>query len=79
MTAKSSAESSWDCIPILLKPREAAAILRISTHALSEWRASRRCPLRFVRFGRSIRYRQDDVLRFIESCSVGGKPSKEIA
>lgn len=55
------------CIPRLLKPSEAARALRISEDTLSNWRYLPHCPLRFIRLGRSVRYREDDIIKFLES------------
>jgi len=50
----------------LLNPREAAKKLRTSYGVLAVWRCTRRHPLRFVRLGRRIFYRPEDLQKFIE-------------
>jgi len=54
----------------LLTPDEAAAILRVSTGTLAVWRCTQRYPLRFIKIGRSVRYRRADVDAFIEKGGV---------
>ena len=54
----------------LLTPREAAAILRVSKETLNVWRCTRRYPLPFVKIGRSVRYRQADIERFIRDRTI---------
>lgn len=48
----------------LLTPAETAAILRISLGTLANWRTRHPCPLPFVKLGRLVRYRRDDVDSF---------------
>ena len=50
----------------LLTPREAAVKLRTTCGTLAVWRCTRRKPLRFVRLGRKILYRAEDLQRFLE-------------
>ncbi|MCU1242400.1 MAG: Helix-turn-helix domain [Candidatus Acidoferrum typicum] len=57
-------------IPRLLKPEEAAQALRISEDTLSAWRYLPSCPLRFIRLGRSVRYREDDIIKFLEASAA---------
>jgi Helix-turn-helix domain len=51
----------------LLTPREAAKVLKTTYGSLAVWRCARRKPLRFVRLGRKIFYRAQDIEQFIES------------
>lgn len=53
----------------LLDVAEAAALLRSTANTLNGWRSQGRGP-RFVRLGRSIRYRRADCLRFAERSTV---------
>lgn len=53
----------------LLTPAEAAEILVIPVSTLNAWRAQR-IELPYVRIGRLVRYRQEDVLALIESNTV---------
>jgi hypothetical protein len=50
----------------LLSPQEAAAKLRTTCGTLAVWRCTRRKPLRFVRVGRKIFYKAEDIQLFIE-------------
>ena len=58
----------------LLSPTEVAAMLRVSLSALATWRSTRRYNLVFIRVGRRIRYRRQDVLRFLEARTVRNEP-----
>ena len=61
-----------EIIDRLLRPAEAARLLGVSPRCLKDWRRDGR-NLPFVRLtARAIRYRTKDVIRFIESCKVGG-------
>lgn len=51
----------------LLKPQEVAEMLGVSVETLNVWRATNRYPLPYVKAGRLVRYRPDDVNTFIES------------
>jgi len=49
----------------LLNTQEAANILHISPDTLTVWRAVGRYKLKFVKVGRAVRYREQDILDFI--------------
>lgn len=51
----------------LLKPQDVAEMLGVSVETLNVWRATNRYPLPYVKAGRLVRYRPDDVNTFIES------------
>ena len=55
----------------LLTPAEAAEILGVKVDTLTVWRSTKRYPLPFVRVGRSIKYKVEDVLSFIEARTEG--------
>lgn len=57
----------------LLSPAEAAAILGVKAETLSVWRCTKRYPLPFVRVGRSIKYRREDLEAFISGRTVGAE------
>jgi len=64
----------------LLNPHEAAKALRTSYGVLAVWRCVRRHPLRFVRIGRKIFYRPEDIQKFIEKAidpGDGPRPSRK--
>ena len=47
--------------------KEAADILGIREETLAVWRSTKRYPLSYVKIGRKVFYRGDDLKRFIES------------
>jgi hypothetical protein len=56
----------------LLTDEEAADFLRMRPHTLRVWRSSRRhSNLRFVRLGRSIRYKFSDLQDFVQANTQG--------
>lgn len=59
---------------ILLKPQEVAEILGVSVTTLAIWRCTGRYTLSWVKCGRLVRYRPEDVAAFIEERTV----SKEV-
>lgn len=51
----------------LLTPIEVCGLLKVKPRTLEDWRLRRTGPLLpFVRIGRAIRYRADDVQRLID-------------
>lgn len=52
--------------PALLTEDEAAQLLKIQPATLATWRVKGRPNLPFVRVGRCVRYRRQDILAFIE-------------
>ena len=52
--------------PVLLTEDEAAQLLKIQPATLATWRVKGRPNLPFVRVGRCVRYRRQDILAFIE-------------
>lgn len=56
--------------PTLLTSEEAAEMLGTSVITLANWRCTARYSLPFVKIGRSIRYKESDLLKFIESRTV---------
>ena len=55
----------------LVDEKVAAKILGVTPGTLSVWRCTRRYPLPYTRIGRAIRYRVEDIERFIQSRTVG--------
>ena len=53
-------------IPKLFTPDEVADLLGVTTHTLAVWRCEGRYTLPYVKSGRLVRYREADVLAFIE-------------
>jgi excisionase family DNA binding protein len=56
--------------PELLTTAQAADYLSIKAHTLEIWRCARRYELRFVRIGRNIRYRREDLDSFLTARTV---------
>jgi len=54
----------------LLTNKEAAAVLDVAPGTLPIWRCKRRYNLPFVRVGRNVRYREKDLLAWLESRKV---------
>ncbi|MGD0463965.1 MAG: helix-turn-helix domain-containing protein [Tepidisphaeraceae bacterium] len=53
----------------LRTPAEVAALLRVNVQTLALWRCTGRSGLRFIRIGKSIRYRRADVMAYLEKNS----------
>ena len=51
----------------LLTPKVVAEMIGVTEGTLNTWRCTKRYPLPYLKFGRSIRYRRQDVLDFIAS------------
>jgi excisionase family DNA binding protein len=64
-------------VPRLLTEGEAAAVLGVKPTTLTTWRATGRYPLRFVKCGRLVRYREEDVVAFIKQRMCGAVPDGE--
>ncbi len=60
----------------LLTEKQAAEKLNVTCGTLSVWRATRRYPLKYVRIGRKIRYRPQDIEEFIEGRVMPGDGSR---
>ena len=56
----------------LLSDPEATELLGLKAGTLAVWRAERRYPLPFVKIGRAVRFRVEDLDAFIASRTVGG-------
>jgi hypothetical protein len=55
--------------PKLLTPAEAALLLRVSPGTLAVWRSTKRYPLNYLKLGHAVRYREADVLAFLEKAA----------
>jgi excisionase family DNA binding protein len=51
----------------LLTPQEVAEHLGVTPETLNTWRATKRYPLVYIKIGRLVRYKWEDVLSFIEN------------
>ena len=54
----------------LLSPQEAADMLGTTPGVLSVWRSNKRYDLKYVKIGKSVRYRLEDLQAFIESRTI---------
>ena len=54
----------------LVSPEQAAEFLGTTTGTLAVWRCNRRYDLPYVKVGKSVRYRQSDLERFVQSRTV---------
>ena len=55
----------------LLTRTEAAEYLGVRPQTLAAWASTRRYGLRYIKVGRSVRYRKADLDRFLEARTVG--------
>lgn len=51
----------------LFTPEQVATALGVSHRTLAAWRSTRRNPLPYVKVGRLVRYRRQDVAAWLES------------
>lgn len=58
-------------LPQLLTPAEVAAVLGVRAQTLTAWRHRGSQELPYVKAGRLVRYRAEDLERFLESRTVG--------
>lgn len=61
-----------DMNSILLTKEDVSTILGVSVGTLAVWRTTKRYNLPYVKAGRLIRYREEDVQAFISSRMQGG-------
>jgi len=58
--------------PILMTPAEVAEYLGVSCETLNVWRCTKRYNLPYIKAGRLVRYREEDVETFVASRVIGG-------
>jgi len=63
--------------PKLLTRAEAAAYLGCKPQTLAMWASTKRYNLRYVKVGRSVRYRVSDLEAFLNSRTVGAAAGSE--
>lgn len=51
----------------LLTPEEVSKLLGVAVETLNTWRATNRYALTYIKIGRLVRYRTEDVTNFINS------------
>jgi excisionase family DNA binding protein len=52
-------------LPTLLTPAEVAKRLRVTVGTLNVWRCVKRTNLKYIKVGRAVRYRPEDVEEFL--------------
>ena len=55
----------------LLNEKEVASILAVQQKTLTSWRHTKRVEIPFVKIGRSVKYRVDDLRTFVEANRQG--------
>jgi excisionase family DNA binding protein len=64
---------------ILLKPKEAAEYIKMSTNTLATWRHQGRGPS-FIKTGRTVKYSRDDMDKWMkENLFTAGKKNRAAA
>jgi len=61
----------------LLTREEAAKYLDVKPQTLACWATTKRYGLRYIKIGRSVRYRKADLDRFLEARTVGATADAE--
>ena len=61
-------------LPALLTEEQAAELLNFKPQTLALWRCTHRVALPWVRLGRNVRYKREDVLAFISENTVTTTP-----
>lgn len=61
----------------LLTPKDVSEILRVSVATLANWRSTKRYDLPYIKLGKVIRYRIEDVQDFIDLHMKGNKNSSD--
>lgn len=61
-------------IPKLLDEETTARLIGVAPTTLAIWRSTKRYPLPYIKCGRLVRYREEDVASFIESRRITINP-----
>ncbi len=56
----------------LLDEKEAARALHLSVATIRKRRLTKQAP-RWIRIGASVRYRESDLIAFLDACPTGGR------
>ena len=67
--------STATATPNLLTRAEAADYLSVSVATLATWACCRRYGLPYVKVGRAVRYKREDLDRFLQERTVAGSDS----
>ena len=54
----------------LMTPRDAAVYIGVKINTLAVWRMTNKCGLRYLKLGKAIRYRKDDLDEWLASKAV---------
>lgn len=57
-------------VPVLLATSQAAAILGLAPGTLANMRSRGESPIPYVKIGSAVRYRSEDIARYIENSLV---------
>jgi hypothetical protein len=60
----------------LIRAEETAIRLGVTTGTLAVWRATKRYPLAYVKIGRKVRYRVEDIENFVRARTLPGIPEE---
>jgi excisionase family DNA binding protein len=63
--------------PALMTPEQASAFLQVPVSTLSVWRSTGRVALPYLKVGGHVRYRFEDIERFLAEHSISSKPRGE--
>ena len=66
---------SFDDLPALLTPVDFTALTGVTVQTQANHRNQRTNGLPYIKVGRLVRYRRDDVLRWLDSRTVGALPA----
>lgn len=61
----------------LLTPAQVAEMLGVGEATLAVWRSTHRYPLRYVKIGGLVRYRPDDIERFLDERTHSGESDED--
>lgn len=57
----------------MLDTATAAVLLNVATDTLAVWRSTKRYNLPYVKIGSKVRYREADLIKWLESRTMGGE------
>lgn len=61
----------------LLTPEQTSEMLGVTEHTLAVWRCTKRYNLRYIKVGRLVRYKRNDISAFIDSRAQGDQVEAE--
>lgn len=57
----------------LFTPQQAAEYLGVKVQTLAIWRATKRYPIPYIKIGRLVKYKKEDLDAYISECAVSSK------